>query len=110
MSNDVFHVDRKISGTNVFEVAFKGQPDDRERQFVPRDFILIEQSNLEAFLAGCELSIGEIGAEHHVDLADVRDAEDVLTPVERAYDPYTGIPRMSDIPVNVRPYTGAVAD
>jgi anaerobic selenocysteine-containing dehydrogenase len=33
-----------------------------------------------------------------------------LTPVERAYDPYTGIPRMSDIPVNVRPYTGAVAD
>ena len=33
-----------------------------------------------------------------------------LTKVERAYDPYTGIPRMSDIPVNVRPYTGAVAD
>ena len=33
-----------------------------------------------------------------------------LTPVERAYDPYTGIPRMSDIPVNVRPYEGALAD
>ena len=33
-----------------------------------------------------------------------------LTPVERAYDPYTGIPRMSTIPVNVRAYQGALAD
>ena len=29
-----------------------------------------------------------------------------LTSVERDYDPYTGIPRMSAIPVNVRPYSG----
>ncbi|MEE2678075.1 MAG: molybdopterin-dependent oxidoreductase [Myxococcota bacterium] len=28
-----------------------------------------------------------------------------LSPVDREYDPYTGIPRMSTIPVNVRPHT-----
>jgi anaerobic selenocysteine-containing dehydrogenase len=30
-----------------------------------------------------------------------------LTSVERDYDPYTGIPRMSSIPVNVRLHQGA---
>jgi anaerobic selenocysteine-containing dehydrogenase len=33
-----------------------------------------------------------------------------LTSVERDYDPYSGIPRMSSIPVNVRLYDGAVHD
>lgn len=63
---------------DVFEVSFKGQPDDRERQLVPRDFILIEQPDLEAFIAGCEFAIGEFGTEHHVDLADMRNTEDAV--------------------------------
>ncbi|MFP8876566.1 MAG: molybdopterin-dependent oxidoreductase [Myxococcota bacterium] len=33
-----------------------------------------------------------------------------LSPVDRHYDPYTGIPRMSAIPVHVRPYAGLLAD
>ena len=33
-----------------------------------------------------------------------------LTPVDRDYDRYTGQPRMSNIPVEVRLYSGALAD
>lgn len=33
-----------------------------------------------------------------------------LTPVDRDYDPYTGIPLMSSIPVNVHRFRGAVLD
>ena len=33
-----------------------------------------------------------------------------LSPVDRHYDPYTGIPRMSAIPVHVRPFQGPLAD
>jgi hypothetical protein len=31
-----------------------------------------------------------------------------LSSVDRDYDPYTGIPRMSSIPVNIRRYAGRV--
>ena len=33
-----------------------------------------------------------------------------LSPVDRHYDPYTGIPRMSAIPVHVRAFEGPLAD
>ena len=50
------------------------------------------------------------GAEADARVRSIGSNTGRLTPVERAYDPYTGIPRMSDIPVNVRPYEGALAD
>ena len=50
------------------------------------------------------------GAEADQKVRSIGSNTGRLTPVERAYDPYTGIPRMSDIPVNVRRYEGALAD
>jgi len=49
------------------------------------------------------------GAENDARVREIGSNTGRLTSVERDYDPYTGIPRMSSIPVNVRPYEGSVA-
>jgi anaerobic selenocysteine-containing dehydrogenase len=49
------------------------------------------------------------GAEADARVREIGSNTGRLSSVERDYDPYTGIPRMSSIPVNVRRHAGPVA-
>jgi anaerobic selenocysteine-containing dehydrogenase len=49
------------------------------------------------------------GAEADAQVREIGSNTGRLADVERDYDPYTGIPRMSSIPVNVRRYEGPLA-
>lgn len=72
---DIIEMDIELSCLLVREIFLQCQADDREGEFVPWDFIIIEQSDIGTFLASGEIISDHIGEEHHVDLVDVRDAE-----------------------------------
>ena len=96
-------------------------PDDlRELGLAPGDVVEIESDHaaiLGIVEAAPDVRPGVVSMPHAFGDAPERDPElraigsntGRLTPVDRAYDPYSGIPRMSAIPVHVRPFAGELA-
>jgi len=96
-------------------------PDDLESLGVaPGELITIEsdhstihgvaeaESNLRIGVISMPHAFGDApGDDNDARVREIGSNTGRLTSVERDYDPYTGIPRMSAIPVNVRPYAGA---
>jgi len=65
----------------VEEIPSQRAADGPERDLLPRDFRFLEEAHLQAFGPGAELQVQQARAEHHVDLRDLRQADDR---VERA--------------------------
>jgi anaerobic selenocysteine-containing dehydrogenase len=96
-------------------------PDDlRELGLAPGDAVEITSGHaaiLGVVEAEAELRRGVVSMPHAFGDLPERDAElrsigsntGRLMPVADDYDPYTGIPRMSDVPVNVRRHEGTLA-
>ena len=56
---------------------------DREREFVPRNFVFVKQPHVGRLPAGFEVEVEQLRAEEHVDLRDVRQVEDRVEPLDR---------------------------
>ena len=59
----------------IEEIVAKRPADRAERELLPRDLVLPEEPHFEALGSGSEVEIDEPRAKHHVDLADVRQAD-----------------------------------
>ena len=75
-----FDDDVQVSGLKrvvgaVLKVVLQGLGDNWKGKVVPGDFVFVEQLDFETFFTGVELQILECRSEEHVDLGDVRQAE-----------------------------------
>src|SRR2546426_12287311 len=69
-------VDLEAALAPVLDVALQGFVNDGEGQRVPGDVRVLEKLDLQALGAGAEGGGTHLAAEDHIDLADMRDAED----------------------------------
>src|SRR3989454_2340247 len=69
-------VDLEAAPASVLDVAVQGFVNDREGQRVPGDVRMLEKLDLQALGASAEGGGAHPAAENHIDLADMRDAED----------------------------------
>src|SRR2546430_5953451 len=69
-------VDLETAPAPVLDVALQSFVDDGEGQRVPGDVRVLEKLDLQAFGAGAEGGGAHLAAKNHIDLADMRDAED----------------------------------
>lgn len=69
------HAQRIGAVAPVEEELAQRARDGPERELFPRDLVLPEQAHLEALRARSEVAAGEARPEHHVDLADVGQAD-----------------------------------
>src|SRR3989449_4969340 len=69
-------VDLEAAPAPVLDVALQGFVNDGEGQRVPGDVRVLEKLDLQALGAGAEGGGAHLAAEDHIDLADMRDAED----------------------------------
>jgi anaerobic selenocysteine-containing dehydrogenase len=110
----------KLTRKYSYNPAFMNPEDLRELGLASGDAVEIASGHatiLGVVEAEEELRRGVVSMPHAFGDVPERDAElrtigsntGRLTSVASDYDPYTGIPRMSDIPVNVRRYQGTLA-
>src|SRR5436309_12309899 len=69
-------VDLEAALAPVLDVALQGFVNDGEGQRVPGDVRMFEKLHLQAFNAGAEGGGAHLAADDHIDLADMRNAED----------------------------------
>ena len=111
----------KLTRKYSYNPAFMNPADLRELGLSSGDAVEIASEYatiLGVVEAEAELRRGVISMPHAFGDVPERDAElrsigsntGRLMSVENDYDPYTGIPRMSDVPVNVRRFEGPLAN
>src|SRR5512143_2127775 len=69
------HARRKRALLPVEEVVAERPADRAEGELLPRNLLLAEEPHVEALRAGAEVKVDQAGAEDHVDLADLRQAD-----------------------------------
>src|SRR5215472_13509200 len=72
---DYAHVRRESAELAVEEEVAQRARDRAERDIAPRDLVLDKEPNLDALRSGTEIEIEQPRAKHHVDLANVRQAD-----------------------------------
>ncbi len=119
--NSVGHDLPELRRTRAYNPAYM-HPDDLAELGLTRGDVVELRSPHAAILGVVEadpaLRRGLVSMSHAFGDVPERDGEvrrigsstGRLTPVDRDYDRYTGQPRMSNIPVEVRLYSGALAD
>src|SRR5262252_1071130 len=70
------HVHRELVQLAIQKIMAQRAPDGAEGELVPGNVVLLEQAHVQTFRSGSEVEIEEPGAEHHVYLVDVRQADD----------------------------------
>src|SRR3989338_2614041 len=68
------YMEAKTPVSAIRKIMLQAAFDRTESDFIPRDFVLGKQPDLQAFLAGKEVRIKQPGAEQHVYLVDIRQA------------------------------------
>src|SRR5215471_9385060 len=70
------HVQAELSELAIEEIVAQRACDGAKGEIVPRNRVLLEELNFEAFRSRAEAQIQQARPEHHVDLVDVREADD----------------------------------
>src|SRR5215470_15227462 len=69
------HMSRKRAKLTVEKIVAQRPRDRAKGDLAPRHVVLLEQPHLDALGARTELEVDQAGAEHHVDLIDVWEAD-----------------------------------
>src|ERR1019366_4511761 len=69
------HVHRKLPARAVQIIIAQRSGNGAKRKLIPWNVFFVEKTDLETLGPGSEIEVEQPGAEHHIDLTDVRQAD-----------------------------------